>query len=51
MTMNPALKRMVILKLCGSPEYQHFTNMFERRMLNAVEQGSQTLSKNVAASP
>lgn len=33
------LKRMIIMKVCGNPEYQDFADMFEGRVQSAVEGG------------
>jgi hypothetical protein len=39
MNVNPVLKRMIILKLCGNPNYEAFTNNFAKRLADLVQQG------------
>ncbi|AYB34882.1 hypothetical protein [Chryseolinea soli] len=49
MNNHPALKRMIILKLCDNPEYGRFTAWFERRLLDAINKGMKEYESYLAA--
>ncbi|WP_160144127.1 hypothetical protein [Chryseolinea soli] len=43
------LKRMIVMKLCGNLAYGDFADMFEKRMLAAVERGRKECESYYAA--